>query len=62
MALLEKPNARRWARAVISLAQEKNALNAVSADLDALGNLMSSNAELRHALQLAHRQTARRHL
>ena len=51
MALLEKPIARRWARAVISLAQEKNALNDVSADLDALGNLMSTNAELRHALQ-----------
>lgn len=51
MALLEKPIARRWARAIISLAQEKSALGDVSADLDAIGNLMTHNAELRHALQ-----------
>lgn len=51
MALLEKPIARRWARAIISLAQEQNALDAVGADLDALGALVDGNAELRHALQ-----------
>jgi len=51
MALLEKPIARRWARAIIGLAQEKNALADVSADLEALGSLMESNGELRSVLR-----------
>ena len=50
MALLEKPIARRWARAAIQLAQEKNALDELAQDLDALSRLLRENAELRHAL------------
>jgi F-type H+-transporting ATPase subunit delta len=50
MARLEKPIARRWARATIQLAQESNALDDVAGDLEALARLMRDNAELRHAL------------
>jgi F-type H+-transporting ATPase subunit delta len=50
MALLEKPIARRWARAVIQLAEEKGVLDKVAGDLDALSTLMESHGELRHAL------------
>ncbi|MBI5494122.1 MAG: ATP synthase F1 subunit delta [Deltaproteobacteria bacterium] len=50
MALLEKPIARRWARAVIALAQDRKALDEVGADLEALAEHMESHPELRHAL------------
>jgi F-type H+-transporting ATPase subunit delta len=50
MAKLEKPIARRYARAILQIAQEQNALDDVAADLNALGALMDSHLELRHAL------------
>jgi len=50
MAKLEKAVARRWARAVIGLAQEKDALDKVGQDLDTLASLMDGHKELRHAL------------
>jgi F-type H+-transporting ATPase subunit delta len=42
--------ARRYARALFSLAQEEGRIEAVRGELDALEQLFGSNAELRHAI------------
>lgn len=48
--MLEKPIARRYARAVIGVAQQANVLEDVAADLAALAHLMDTHQELQHAL------------
>ncbi|MEW5853895.1 MAG: ATP synthase F1 subunit delta [Myxococcota bacterium] len=50
MALLEKPIARRWARAMLELAEEKKALAEVGADLDALADAIRKSKDLAHVV------------
>lgn len=42
--------ARRYAKALFSIAQEDSAVEAVTADLDRMAGLLEQNPELRHAL------------
>lgn len=55
MALLEKAIARRWARAMLSLAQEQKAVTQLTADLDTLGKFVQSHGDGPLTLEIGRR-------